>query len=296
MSVVNAHRDGTKLHSKAKGEEKHVRDDLGDRMKADYEQRTRVLLPRRTYTIVRVDGKAFHQYTRGLARPFDFELMADMDMTAIALCKEVTGCAFAYVQSDEISLLLTDFATPATEAWFDGSLQKIVSITASIATAAFNRARFVRSMRRKLEVGEEALPPEGWETFPMAQFDSRAFTIPNPGEVASYFLWRQQDATRNSISMATRAEYPHEAVVGKSTDAMQEMLWQRGINWNDYPDACRRGRMIVRTKRCETITYRHKRTGEAQTADVERNFWQMEPPPVFSRDRDYLGTRIPRLT
>jgi tRNA(His) 5'-end guanylyltransferase len=262
-------------------------------MKADYERRTRVLLPRRTYTIVRVDGKAFHQYTRGLARPFDFDLMADMDTTAMALCKEITGCAFAYVQSDEISLLLTDFATAATEAWFDGGLQKIVSITASIATAAFNRARLVRSLRRTLEAGEEALSPEGWETCPMAQFDSRAFTIPTAGEVANYFLWRQQDATRNSISMATRAVYSHNAVDGKSTDAMQEMLWQRGINWNDYPDTCKRGRMIVRSKRHETVTYQHKRTGESQTAEVERNIWQMEAPPVFSRDRDYLGTRIP---
>ena len=271
-----------------------MRDDLGDRMKADYEQRTRVLLPRRTYTIVRVDGKAFHQYTRGLARPFDFDLMADMDTTAIALCKEISGCAFAYVQSDEISLLLTDFATAATEAWFGGSLQTIVSITASIATAAFNRARLVRAMRQKQEKGEETLSQEDEEAFRMAQFDSRAFTIPNPGEVANYFLWRQQDATRNSISMATRAVYSHNAVDGKSTDAMQEMLWQRGINWNDYPDACKRGRMIVRTKRRETITYLHKHTGEAQAVEVERNIWQMEAPPIFSRYRDYLRARIPR--
>jgi tRNA(His) guanylyltransferase len=271
-----------------------VRDDLGDRMKADYEQRTRVLLPRRTYTIVRVDGKAFHQYTKGLTRPFDFDLMADMDTTAIALCKEVTGCAFAYVQSDEISLLLTDFSSAATEAWFDGSLQKIVSITASIATAAFNRARLVRAFSRALEAGEATPSVAEWEAFPMAQFDSRAFTVPDVVEVANYFLWRQQDATRNSISMATRAEYPHEAVDGKSTDAMQEMLWQRGINWNDYPDACKRGRMIVRNTRRETVTFLHKRTGEALTAEVERNLWQSEAPPVFSRDRSYLADHIPK--
>lgn len=271
-----------------------MRDDLGDRMKADYERRTRVLLPRRTYTIVRVDGKAFHQYTKGLARPFDFELMADMDTAAIALCKEVTGCAFAYVQSDEISLLLTDFSTAATEAWFDGNLQKIVSITASIATAAFNWARLVRALDQASAAGDASLSPARVETFPMAQFDSRAFTIPDAGEVAKYFLWRQQDATRNSIGMAARAEYPHEAVDGQSADAMQEMLWQRGINWNDYSDTCKRGRMIVRNSRRETVAYLHKRTGEAQTADVERNFWQSEAPPVFSRDRAYLAARIPK--
>lgn len=271
-----------------------MRDDLGDRMKADYEQRTRVLLPRRTYTVVRVDGKAFRQYTKGLARPFDFDLMADMDATAIALCKEVTGCAFAYVQSDEISLLLTDFASHVTEAWFDGSLQKIVSITASIATAAFNRARLMRALLRTGEPADAPSAALNLEAFPMAQFDSRAFTIPDATEVANYFLWRQQDATRNSICMAARAEYPHEAIDGQSTDAMQEMLWRRGINWNDYPDGCKRGRMIVRNTQRETVAYIHKRTGEEQIAEVARNIWQAEAPPVFSRNRAYLATRIPR--
>lgn len=270
-----------------------MRDDLGNRMKADYERRTKVLLPRRTYTIVRVDGKAFHNYTRGLARPFDFDLMADMDATATALCREVTGCAFAYVQSDEISLLLTDFASTVTEAWFDGSLQKIVSITASIATAAFNRARLARVLARTLETGEAPADLLDIETFPMAQFDSRAFTIPDAVEVANYFLWRQQDATRNSISMAVRAEYPHEEVDGRSSGVMQEMLWQRGINWNDYPDGCKRGRMIVRTQRREAVTFRHKLTGEEQTTEVTRNVWQVEAPPIFSRDRAYLAALIP---
>lgn len=118
--------------------------------------------------------------------------------------------------------------------------------------------------------------------------------LPDPTEVAHYFLWRQQDATRNSIGMAPRAEYPHDAVDGKSTNAMQEMLWQRGINWNDYPDTCKRGRMIVRRTQSETVIYLHKRTGEEQTAEVERSVWQSEAPPVFSRDRDYLASRIPK--
>ena len=121
-----------------------TRDSLGDRMKADYESRARYFLPRRTYTLIRVDGKNFHTYTRGCARPYDADLMADMDAAAIALCENSEGAKLAFVQSDEISVLLTDFASLQTEAWFDGNLQKICSVSAAIAAAHFNQARAAR--------------------------------------------------------------------------------------------------------------------------------------------------------
>ena len=161
-----------------------MRDDLGDRMKRDYESRTRYLLPRRTYTLLRIDGKAFHTYTRGCARPYDLDLMADMDTAAAALCKDAQGAALAFVQSDEISVLLTDFESTSTESWFDGNLQKLASISASIVTAHFNVARFARGIADRV-----------------ACFDARVWTIPARIEVENYFLWRQQDATRNAISM-----------------------------------------------------------------------------------------------
>ena len=125
-------------------------DSLGDRIKRDYENRTRFLLPRRTYTLSRVDGKAFHTYTRGCVRPYDLDLMSDMDATAKALCEQIGGARFAFVQSDEISVLLTDFDTAQTEAWFDLNLQKMASISASIATAAFNQYR----IRRVIQAGK----------------------------------------------------------------------------------------------------------------------------------------------
>jgi len=118
------------------------KDSLGDRMKGHYENRTRYLLPRRTYTVIRVDGKAFHAYTKGCDRPYDSMLSEDMDFTAVALCRQIEGAAIAYVQSDEISLLLTDFADNQTQAWFDGNLQKLVSLSAAIATAHFNSFRW----------------------------------------------------------------------------------------------------------------------------------------------------------
>lgn len=256
-----------------------MRDDLGNRMKAQYEARSQTLLPRRTYTLIRIDGKTFHTYTRGLERPYDTALMEDMDATAQALCEELSGVALAYVQSDEISLLLTDFASEQTQAWFDGNVQKICSLSASIATAAFNLARY-----RRLGL-----------TSKYACFDARAFTIPDPVEVENYFIWRQQDATRNSICMAARAHYSHKQVDGKSADVMQEMLWQKGVNWNDYPAGFKRGRVVVRRSRSESVTFTHRQTGETKQTEVERFCWQIEEPPVFTRERQFLRALIPKL-
>jgi len=252
-----------------------MKDDLGDRMKRDYESRTRFLLPRRTYTLIRVDGKAFHTYTRGCARPYDLDLMADMDTAAAALCKEAQGVVLAFVQSDEISVLLTDFGAPGTEAWFDGNLQKLTSISASLVTAHFNAARFAR--------GERAL----------ACFDARVWTIPDSMEVENYFIWRQQDATKNAISMTAHTHFSHASLQGASTDQMQERLFtEKGINFNDLPVGFKRGRVIERQTREETVTYTHKRTGEEQSALALRSAWVAVEPPVFTRERTWLKERI----
>lgn len=261
------------------------RDSLGDRMKADYENRTRYFLPRRTYTLVRIDGKAFHTYTRGCERPYDLDLMADMDATAIALCESMMGARLAFVQSDEISVLLTDFSTPQTEAWFDGGLQKICSISASIATAYFNQCRIRRA---SVEEGEKVR---------LAYFDSRVWTIPLRHEVYNYFLWRQQDASRNSVSMTATTHFPHARLEGKSVNEMQEMLWQeKGINWNDLPVGFKRGRLIERVVTVKDISYVDRRTGETQVQEgVTRHEWRTVDPPIFSQEPDWLLSRIPAM-
>ena len=257
-----------------------MKDSLGDRMKADYERRTRFLLPRRTYTLIRVDGKAFHSYTRGCRRPYDSELMEDVDAAAWALCENITGARLAFVQSDEISILLTEFAVMQTQAWFDGNVQKLASISASVATAHFNQARMQRF---------------GGIKATLAYFDSRAFTIPDPVEVENYFIRRQQDTAWNSISMTVQAHFPHAALQGKSSDEMQEMLWQKGINWNDMPGGFKRGRCIVRNSVTTDAEYVDKRTGEPRTvAGVERRIWECIVPPIFTQERDWLRARVPR--
>jgi tRNA(His) 5'-end guanylyltransferase len=120
-----------------------MRDDLGNRMKENYENRTRISLPRRSYTVIRIDGKAFHTYTKGLNRPFDRRLIEDMNATAAYLCKNIMGAKLAYVQSDEISIVITDFEDISTQAWFDNNLQKMCSVAASMATSEFNRLRLM---------------------------------------------------------------------------------------------------------------------------------------------------------
>jgi tRNA(His) guanylyltransferase len=253
-----------------------LRDSLGDRMKTQYEHRTRFLLPRRTYTLIRLDGKAFHTFTRRLPRPYSLEFMVALDAATVALCEQVDGVVLAYVQSDEVSLLLTDFGTIQTQAWFGGNLQKLVSITASALTAHFNR--FWQ------ESPERALTPG------VAMFDSRVFTISDPVEVANYFVWRQQDATRNALSMAAQAHFPHRELMGAGRERLHDLLMSVGVNFNDLPADFKRGRLF------RSMTYTVPNSFDVEGADVIRHRWGKDSClPVFTRDPQFLASLIPDL-
>jgi len=257
-----------------------MKDELGERMKSNYEHRTRYYLPRRTYTIVRLDGKAFHTFTKNLKRPYDLEFMRTMDETAIALCKEVQGAKMAFVQSDEITLVLTDFESQQTDAYFDGNIQKIASITASIATAAFNKVHLIASGLDGMDISQ----------IKMAHFDSRVFSISDIEEVVNNFIWRQQDATRNSIQMAAQSMFSHKELNLKNMSECQEMMFQKGTNWNDYPVGFKRGRIILKEK--EELV-RIKFSVPEQT--VTRKAWASFEPPIFTQDRQFLISRLPRI-
>jgi tRNA(His) guanylyltransferase len=237
-------------------------DCLGDRMKKNYEDRTRIKLPRRTYTLLRLDGKAFHNYTRSFRRPFDHILMGVLDRATIDLCMEISGAQFAYVQSDEVSVLITDFSKPETEAFFDGNLQKIVSVSASILTASFNEY-----MRR-------ILPEFGYTN--KAVFDCRVFTISDPTEVENYFIWRQNDWTRNSLQAVAQSLYSHKELHGKKHNDLHEMLFQKGVNWNNYSNEEKRGR-VIRQRDFDTYWVADRDT------------------PIFTQDRSYLEKLIPKM-
>jgi tRNA(His) 5'-end guanylyltransferase len=268
-----------------------MKDPLGDRMKDFYEDRTRYKLARRTNTIIRIDGKAFHTYTKGLKRPFDEGLMEDMNKTTEYLCQNIQGAKFGYVQSDEISILITDYDDISTHAWFDGNLQKMASIAASLATAEFNRLRLIRKMNTTVATAGSIL-----EQFKHAMFDARVFQIPYQEEVLNYFIWRQQDATRNSISSVAQSLYSAKELHGKKTSDMQEMIFQKGINWNDYKPREKRGSLIRK------VEHVYARQGEpimdGKTRVIEsykRSKWEADPEtPIFSQTKGYLRWLMPQ--
>lgn len=222
-----------------------------DRMKESYEVRARHYLTRRIPVVMRLDGKAFHTYTKGLNKPFDEGLIEDMQKTAIYLCENIQGAKCAYVQSDEISLLLTDYDKIDTQAWFDYEVQKMVSISASFATAKFNELRlhrFIIESNNALSDGE-CLDKIVFESIKLANFDSRVFSIPKD-DVANYFLARQLDAEKNSVAMLAQSLYSHKELHGKHGGEMQEMCFQKGHNWNDLHFSKKRGSFIVKNTYC----------------------------------------------
>jgi tRNA(His) 5'-end guanylyltransferase len=275
-----------------------MNDNLGDRMKDFYEDRTRYKLARRTNTIIRIDGKAFHTYTRGLKRPFDEGLMEDMNKTAEFLCQNIQGAKFGYVQSDEISILITDYDDISTHAWFDGNLQKMASIAASLATAKFNQ---LRTLRRMEELHDYEIMNVVEET-KLAMFDARVFQIPYQEEVINYFIWRQQDATRNSISSVAQANFSAKELHGKKTNEMQDMLMlEKGINWNDFTPREKRGSVIRKVEK----TYMKLQSGQTVQVDpsqvdprlnetFSRNKWEADKEtPIFSQDKCYFRELMP---
>ncbi len=232
-----------------------VHDALGDRMK-EYESRNQYFLQRRTPVIIRVDGKAFHTFTRGFQKPFDEVLGNAMVRTMEYLCQNISGCIFGYVQSDEITLVLQDYRKLNTDAWFGYRTDKLCSIAASMATMAFNKyfSQEHWSWAQKngiacmgyLNEGKDEKLLRLHETYTNAivkgaMFDARCFNIPKE-EVCNCVYWRQLDATRNSIQMVGQANFSHKELQDKSCNEIQDMLHeQRGINWNDFPTRWKRG-------------------------------------------------------
>ena len=183
----------------------------------------------------------------------------------------------AFVQSDEISIFITDIEKIETSAWFDNSIQKMVSISASMATAKFNELRTLRYVYDVEErLGYRVLD----KTLNLAMFDSRVFQLPTKTEVENYFIWRQQDTVKNSISSVAQSLYSHKELHGKNGNQKQEMIFQKGINWNDYDPKLKRGRMIT------------KEVYEKEP-EVFRSRWISVAPPTFTEDRVYLDNLIP---
>ena len=277
-----------------------VHDDLGTRMKTFYEQIPKTKLMRRCPVVIRIDGKAFHTFTRGFKRPFDEVLIQTMQETTKYLCENTQGCVLGYTQSDEISLVLVDYERFETAAWFDYEVQKICSISASMATMIFNKF-FSNNVQDFLfdccydpkndNIGDEVVEDRR-EDYDFAinvymkavekgaMFDARCFNIPKE-EVTNYIYWRQLDASRNSIQMVGQANFSHKELQNKSCNDIQDMLMtQKGINWNDYLTYQKRGSCCIKR------TY--KKDG------VDRSEWIIDKEiPIFKGEgREYIDRLI----
>ena len=252
---------------------------LGDRMK-EYEYVTRTYLPRRMPVIIRIDGKAFHSFTKGFKRPYDETLSNAMNVTMKKLVENIQGCVFGYVQSDEISLLLKNDQTVDTSAWFDNNISKILSISSSMATLYFNTAfeKAVKEYEESCDVDDKLMDIYRKAANKGALFDSRVFVIPE-NEIVNYFIWRQEDATRNSIQMLGQAYFSHKELQGLNTGNIQNKLFtEKGINWNDTATGFKRGRAAYRT----TVL-------KGENLDVVRNYVVVDDEiPIFKEDKDFI--------
>lgn len=244
-----------------------IKDDLGSRMKEFYENIPKTKLMRRTPVAIRIDGKAFHTFTRGFKKPFDDILIQTMTDTTEYLCKNIQGCVFGYTQSDEITLILIDYQTLNTSAWFDYEVQKICSIAASMATLKFNMT-FKEAILNEEWEWKNSLTPQSVEIQKAhsdyiatlkkaaqkgAMFDARCFNIPKE-EVANLVYWRQLDAMRNSVQMVAQANFPHKELQGLNQEALKEKLHlEKNIIWDNYPIYKQRGTAVYKSTSGEWI-------------------------------------------
>ena len=277
---------------------------ISERIKEYYEDRTKTFLMRRMITIIRLDGKGFSKWTKDLEKPFDEGFTDDMIETAKYLCANIQGAKFAYAQSDEISIVLTDFDNLESQAWFDYNVQKMTSIAASMATAKFNQLRLIRFAKDNVDpyrstwasVLDGTLNANEINDFKIAMFDARVFQVPTVDEMVNVMSWRQQDATRNSISMAAYEICGHSATMNKSGDEKQEMLFQKGVNWNDYQVKLKRGTVI---KKEEVIFVQNVDEVSQKTIPIDeariykRKVWTAdEDTPIFTQNKEYLSNLI----
>ena len=276
-----------------------VNDELGKRIKEYYENIPKIKLMRRTPVIIRIDGKAFHTFTRGFKKPFDEILIKSMQETMKYLCENVQGCVLGYTQSDEITLVIIDYQNLNTSAWFDYDAQKICSISGSMASLAFNKSftknaeEFMTDCATDYEMkglyGKGTLEYELCGRYQSAiqkgaMFDARCFNIPKE-EVTNYFYWRQLDATRNSIQMVGQANFSHKELQNKSCNDIQNMLLtQKDINWNSITTYQKRGSACI--KYIESVDY--------PDGTTERSRWKIDNEiPIFKNEgREHIESLV----
>lgn len=283
-----------------------IRDELGTRMKTFYEAVPDTKLVKRMPVAIRIDGKAFHTFTQGFKRPFDEVLIKTMQQTTQYLCQNIQGCVLGYTQSDEITLILVDYQTLTTEAWFDYRVEKLCSVPASMATMAFNKFLNKNVVNYTFSIaGEEArygktewtYEDEYLKTLMKAVdkgaiFDARCFNIPKE-EVTNLIYWRQLDASCNSVQMVGQAYFSQKELQDKSCSDIQDMLMTKGVNWNDLPTYQKRGSCCVKNK---IVIESNGITADVYLRDTSKsaNKWIIDTNiPIFKGEgREYIGKLV----
>ena len=266
------------------------KDSLGDRMK-QYESVSKNFLMKKNPVIIRLDGKAFHTFTRGFEKPFDKIIETAMTETMLYLCKNIQGCVLGYTQSDEITLALCDYQNVETGAWFEYNVQKMVSVSAAMATYAFNMVldniaadSFAEAGNQRNKTTDIIMRKRNKGAF----FDARAFSLPR-NEVVNCFIWRQQDATRNSIQALAQSLYSHNELQGISCNNLQDkMFTEKGVNWNDLTTYQKRGACAVKRMMEKKVTLK-----DGSSTITERPKWIIDfNIPIFTQDRDYISSLL----
>lgn len=295
--------------------------DLDIRMKQYYENIPKTKLMRRCPVIIRIDGRSFHTFASKFKHLFDDILIKTMQDTTRYLCENIQGCVLGYTQSDEITLVLVDYKKFTSAAWFDYEVEKLCSISASMATKAFNKA-FVKNVYESFKdkitdtefvaamlYGEypEHIDKELFvyleAVYKGAETDSRCFNIPKE-EVTNCVYWRQDDASKNSIQMVGQANFSHSELQHKSRNDIQDMLMtQKDINWNDFPVYQKRGSCCIKEEYWidknngaefgEGYSEVLNRKGGAEDA-VKRSRWVIDKNiPIFKgEDRKYIDDLV----
>ena len=241
---------------------------LGERMKT-YEDVFNSFMTRRTPVIIRLDGCHFHTVTKGFDKPFDTGMEYAMCATMANLCRNVQGCVLGYTQSDEITLVLCDYKKLDSDAWFRNRVQKICSVSASMASVSFMKA--LHSYAETMKDYVEQLEKYAKVIDNGVCFDARCFNLPKE-EVCNNLIWRQQDATRNSVQALAQSLYPHKELHGIGCNALQDKIYrEKGVNWNDLPTSQKRGVCAI----------------------MDGNGWILDYDiPIFTQNRSYIDDRI----
>lgn len=247
-----------RLYQEESQEKLHNKKGIEWRMK-EYENSYKLTLPKRIPFVLKIDGRCFHNFLKTSDKPIDKRFKEAMDYAAAKLVEEIQGAVLAYVQSDEINVLIINYKTLDYEPWFGNELQKIVSVSASIVTWAFNEKWKELNPSAKIS----------------AMFDSRAFILPKE-EVCNYFVGRQKDWSKNSVQMVAKNEFGHQRIFRKNGSEMQEMLFkEKGINWNDLPTWQKRGRAVYKEQ--------YDKEGVIRTrTKVDDEI------PIFTQDRKFI--------